>query len=305
MFFRVIDYFVCLVVRLLMCLVQSLSMETALSIGNALAWTVTYLIPVRRGTLKENFDIAFPGLSPKDRRKLTFRMWQHLMTMAVEVAHASRKIHPTNWRHYIRLIHAEKVGKILHLERPVLIVTGHFGNFEAGGYFLGILGYPTYSVARQLDNIYLEEYVKNFRESSGQYLVPKNDGYDQILEVLDRKDTMAFLADQSAGPKGCWVDFFGHPASTYKAMALLSLQYDAPIVVCHSTRRDAPLQFDVEIAGILDPRNLPENIRSVKGITQWFTSLLEEGIRKKPEQYWWIHRRWKTYGKAFPKKNAL
>jgi len=295
-----VDYLVYLVVRFLICIVQSFSMETAVSVAGILAWMLTYLLPIRRNSLQKNFDIAFPDLSHENRVRLTYKMWEHLLLMAIEVAHASRKIHQTNWRDHIRLVGAEKVGRVLHSNRPVIIVTGHFGNFEAGGYFLGILGYPTYSVARTLDNPYLNDFIKRFRESSGQYLVPKNEGYDQIIEVLERKDTMTFLADQSAGPKGCWVDFFGHPASTYKAMALLSIQYDAPIVVCYSIRRDdMPLQFDVEIAGILDPRNFPPEINNVKEITQWFTSLLEGGIRKHPEQYWWIHNRWKTYGKVF------
>lgn len=302
---RITDYLVYLIVRLMMCVIQSLSMDTAVSIVKTLAWIVTYAVPVRRDVLKKNFDIAFPNLPPKERLDLTYHMWEHLLLMGVEVAFASRKIHATNWRHYIKLVNTQEIGKYFHQERPVIMITAHFGNFEAGGYFLGILGYPSFAVARTLDNPYLDRFVNRFRESTGQYLVPKNDGYDQIIEVLDRKDMMAFLADQSAGPKGCWVDFFGHPASAYKAMALLSLQYDAPIIVCYSTRREeTPLRFEIEAAGILDPRNLPDDIGNVKEITQWFTSLLENHVRKKPNQYWWLHDRWKTYGKVFPKKKA-
>ena len=299
---RILDYLVYLLVRVMVCLAQALSLETGVALGRFLAWCFTYLVPVRRRLIHENLTIAFPEMTSSQRLELSYRMWEHLFLLVVEVAHIPRRIHPTNWRDYITLVDSETIGKILHSDRPVVMVTGHFGNFEAGGYFLGILGYPSYSVARTLDNPYLNDFVKSFREASGQFLVPKNKGYDQILEVLERRDLMAFLADQSAGPKGCWVDFFGKKASTYKAIALLSLQYDAPVVVCYATRRDnRPMQFNITIAGVLDPRDHPEGL-TVTEITQWFTHVLEEGIRRHPEQYWWLHRRWKEYKKESRKK---
>ena len=178
------------------------------------------------------------------------------------------------------------------------VVTGHFGNFELGGYFLGLLGYPTFTVARTLDNQFLDRFVKQFREGTGQFIIPKNDGYEQILEVLDHKDVMAFLADQSAGRKGCWVNFFSREASAYKAIALLSLQYNAPAVVCYAIRRDdTPMRFDIEVVGVYDPLDPIPGIENVKQITQWYTSCLEKGIREHPNQYWWLHDRWKTFGR--------
>ncbi|GHT20042.1 hypothetical protein FACS1894189_8980 [Planctomycetales bacterium] len=179
------------------------------------------------------------------------------------------------------------------------MVTGHFGNFEIGGFSLGVLTYPSHAVARTLDNPFLNEFVKNFRESTGQFLIDKNGGSPEIVRVLDQNGLMAFLADQSAGRKGCMVDFFGKPASTFKAIAVLSLQFNAPIVVCYSLRqRDdsnqfIPLKFKMHITGILDPLALPPEIQNVKEITQWFTHQLEAGIRRNPDQYWWLHRRWK------------
>ena len=300
----VFDFLVYLLVRVMVCLAQALSPETGVALSRFFAWCFTYLVPIRRRLIRENLAIAFPKLPPGQRSELIFRMWEHLFLLVVEVAHIPRRIHQTNWRDYITLVNTGAIGKILHNDRPIVMVTGHFGNFEAGGFFLGMLGYPTYSVARPLDNPWLNDFVKSFREASGQFLVPKNDGFDQILEVLASRDVMAFLADQSAGPKGCWVDFFGKKASTYKAIALLSREYDAPVVVCYATRHDnRPLHFNMTVAGILDPRDHPEGM-TVTEITQWFTHVLEAGIRQHPEQYWWLHRRWKEYEKADPKKTA-
>ncbi|MDR1382302.1 MAG: lysophospholipid acyltransferase family protein [Planctomycetaceae bacterium] len=295
---RLLDYFIYLFVRVLICITQSLSPETGFFLARQFAFFFTHILPIRRRLIRENLAVAFPKLPHDERETLVYRMWEHLFLLVIEVAHIPRRIHATNWRDYIELVNTDKVGKVLHNDRPLIMVTGHFGNFEAGGYLLGILGYPSYSVARKLDNPYLDKFIRTFREASGQFLIPKNDGYDQILKVLERRDLMAFLVDQSAGPKGCWVDFFGKPASTYKAIALLSLQYDAPIVVCYAARRDNhPLHFEMTIADMLDPHEHVEAL-TVKEITQWYTHVLEDGIRRHPEQYWWVHRRWKDYPKG-------
>jgi len=105
---------------------------------------------------------------------------------------------------------------------------------------------------------------------------------------------MALLADQHAGPKGCWVQFFGRPASAHKAIALLSLDHDAPVaVVCCQRRLERPLQFEMRLVAMLDPRDLDSRGDGIRELTQRYTSRLEEMIRTAPEQYWWLHRRWR------------
>jgi KDO2-lipid IV(A) lauroyltransferase len=178
-------------------------------------------------------------------------------------------------------------------DRPAVIVTGHFGNFEVGGYLLGVLGFPTFTVARTLDNRYLNRFVNGFRGATGQYIISKNDGFDQILAVMARGGTMTFLADQYAGPKGCWVEFFGRPASAHKAIALLAVEHDAPVAVCYSRRLESPMQFEMAFAGKADPREAGSGIGSIRDLTQWYTARLEEAVRQTPDQYWWLHRRWK------------
>lgn len=297
---HIVDYSVYLVVRVVICIVQSLSAETCRAGADFLAFIFTNVIRVRHRLLAVNLSHAFPDMTYSERRELIHRIWNHLFLLAAEVAIAPRLINELNWYRHVRLIDYENTFRCMYADRPTIIVTGHFGNFELGGYILGLLGYPTFSVARTLDNPWLNRFIQDFRESTGQFLISKNDGYDEILEVLKDKGTIAFLADQSAGPKGCWIRFFGRRASAYKAMALLSIEYDAPILVCCATRRDdTPLMFDMRTLGMFDPRNRPDDLHSIAQITQWFSSELERCIRQFPEQYWWIHNRWKTYGKTF------
>jgi KDO2-lipid IV(A) lauroyltransferase len=301
---RIGDYLLYVVVRLLICMVQAMRIETGQIWARRLAWLFGDVLRARGKLVDENLRHAFPDMSASRRRRLTRQMWEHLFLLILEVAHAPRKIHETNWRRYVRLNGVDKLVRVLLTERPVIIITGHFGNFELGGFLLGVLGFPTYTVARTLDNPYLHRFVERFRGLTGQHIIPKKGGYDQILEVLDSGGVMAFLADQAAGPKDCWVDFFGRPASTYKAIALLSLQHDAPMAVCYARRLGRPMQFEMVTRAIADPREASDATSSIHELTQWYTRQLEQGIRQSPDQYWWIHRRWKERPRRKPRKKA-
>ncbi|MDR3111160.1 MAG: lysophospholipid acyltransferase family protein [Planctomycetaceae bacterium] len=291
---NIIDYIVYFIVRIVVCITQSLSIDAGHTFAKGFAFLFTEILPARQDIVRNNLTIAFPQMSVAERKRINRKMWEHLFLMLVEIALAPRKIRELNWADHVQLVGVRQLMACLRKERPLILVTAHFGNFEMGGYMLGALGYPSHSVARTLDNRYLNDYVKQFREVTGQFLISKNEGYEDILHVLETNGTMAFLADQSAGHKGCFVNFFGKPASTFKAIALFSLQYDAPIVVTASTRvGEKPMQFKMCESGFIDPRNLPEGIQNVKQITQWYTSELEKMITEQPEQYWWIHNRWK------------
>lgn len=292
------DLAVYVAVRLVVAVVGIFSIEQCREAAVFLSWLFTHVIPIRRKTIHENLHASFPNLTPREEKRLTRKMWEHLLLMGAEFFAAHRMFHKENWCLYIEAEQAQEMVRLFFQDRPLLMVTGHFGNFEVGGYTLGLLGYPTFSIARKLDNPFLNRYIEKLRAETGQYIIDKNEGIEDIFRVIEGNGRIAFLADQSAGPKGCWVDFFGRPASAYKAIALFSRRYHAPILVCSISRvNNTPMRFRIEPIGFYDPLDPPEGLDSVFEITQWFTSLLERRIRQDPEQYWWLHRRWKTYGK--------
>jgi Kdo2-lipid IVA lauroyltransferase/acyltransferase len=282
-----------LAVRVFICVVQTLPMDACERLAGLLATLCCDILGIRRRIVEENLRHAMPGISDEQRRELAWRMWRHLFLLVAEVAHAPRKIHETNWRQFVRLDRSDILVRALLDDRPVLLVSGHFGNFELAGFVLGILGFPTYTVARTLDNPYLDAFVNRFRGATGQHIIPKNGGYDQILSVLRRGGTMAFLADQYAGSKGCWVNFFGRPASAHKAIALFALDNNAPLVVGYARRLDNPLAYELAVQDIADPQCLPAEQRGIRELTQRYTAALEAVIRRQPDQYWWLHDRWK------------
>jgi KDO2-lipid IV(A) lauroyltransferase len=298
------DFLVYLLVRMLVCVVQALRIESCAVLAGWFATLVNDVLGLRRTTVDENLRLAFPELSDAERRQLAWRMWEHLFLMLAEIAHAPRKIHDTTWRRYMRLVNRRAMMRAMFEDRPKVVVSGHFGNFELAGYTFGLFGFDTYAVARPLDNRFLDRFIREFRTIRGQHILPKNGSAGEIAELLEKRRTLGALVDQHAGPKGCWVDFFGHPASTHKAIALFSLTNDAPLLVGSARRIGGPMHFEIGMEFIADPRRPELAQNGVKELTQWFTRCLELSIRRAPEQYWWVHRRWKDAPPARGRKQA-
>ncbi|QDU90053.1 Lipid A biosynthesis lauroyl acyltransferase [Pirellulimonas nuda] len=258
-----------------------------------LAWLFDRVIRLRRRVVRENLKIAFPAASEAQIDRMTRQVWRHLFLMVAEIAHAPRKVHRSNWKSVTQIGDERAIVDLMLLPRPKVIISGHYGNFELGGYLLGLFGFPTHTVARRLDNRYVDRWINRFRGRTGQHILPKDGSSGDIDRLMASGGVVALLGDQHAGPRGCWVNFFGKPASTHKAVALFSLGYQAPTLVMTSRRRGAPLRYTVELAGVADPQADGFELGDAASFTEWFTERLEAMIRRAPEQYWWVHRRWK------------
>jgi KDO2-lipid IV(A) lauroyltransferase len=178
--------------------------------------------------------------------------------------------------------------------KPSVTVTGHFGNFEFAGYLTGLFGIKTMTIARPLDNPYLNRFITTFRGAKGQIMVPKEGSAPLVNAHLKEGKSLVLLADQHAGEKGCWVEFLGVPASCHKSLALFTLTAGAPLVVLANRRDGRPLQFKLDFMGTASPETGGEEFSGVREMTIWYNCRLAEAISRAPEQYWWLHRRWRV-----------
>ena len=179
-------------------------------------------------------------------------------------------------------------------KQPLLLVAAHYGNFEIMGYLLGEFGFDIYSIARPFDNRFLNKYLYDVRQRKGQKIIDKKGASEEMEQIVRQGSTLCFIADQNAGKKGIFVDFFGRKASTYKSIGLLAIQYNLPIGVGVSRRVDNKFFFEMEVARLIMPEEWKDKDDPLVWITQEYTKAFEESIRKDPTQYWWIHSRWKT-----------
>ena len=296
---RTLDYLVYLGVRCGVGVLQMFTLEQSYAFARWLARTLYRLNKRHRHVGLENLRHAFGDhYSEAERVELVRAVYQHFSMMLVEILHIPRKLHPTTWRDRIRLVGQDRVLDVLLDGGPIILLTGHFGNWEMAGYLFGVFGFPTNSVARTLDNPYLDTFLKNFRERTGQKLIPKSGGYDQMLDVLRDGGVLSFLADQDAGPRGLYVDFFGRPASTHKAIALLAIEHKAPVLVGYARRIGPGFLYEVGCEAVVMPHEWTGTADDAKLLTQRYTSALETVVRRNPEQYLWLHRRWKHQPKV-------
>jgi KDO2-lipid IV(A) lauroyltransferase len=292
---RVLDYLVYLAARVVVGVAQALTIEQSYTVARWLAWFL-YRVDKRHCAVgMENLHLAFGDqYTEAERDAIVREVFLHFCTMLMEILHIPRKLHPTTWRDRITLVgHEAVIDRLLAGGRPVIMLSGHFGNWEMAGYLFGVFGFPPCSVARTLDNPYLDRFLRSFRERTGQTMIPKTGGYDQMLDVLRSGGVLSFLADQDAGQNGMYVEFFGRPASTHKAIALLAIEHQAPVVVGYARRVGPGFRYEVGCAEVIDPEEWTGTAEDARLLTQRYTTALETIIRRDPGQYLWLHRRWK------------
>ncbi|RPI64598.1 MAG: lipid A biosynthesis acyltransferase [Planctomycetaceae bacterium] len=264
--------------------------RTAALIGNLL-----YRFDKRhRKRALEHLRLSFPDWSDEKRRQVARASMRNLVYLGLEVLFTTRLITPGRWRRHITLTDmSETIRLLLERESGVIMLTGHFGNWEVVGYMMATLGFPTVSIARRLDNLYIDKYVFGIRQNTGQMILDKRGATTAAPEVLENKGVVGFIADQDAGKKGAFVDFFGRKASTYKSIALLAIQYNAPVIIGFGRRLDEDYHFEIGIQRLIRPEEWADKDDPVMWITQEYTTALENVVRRAPEQYLWVHRRWK------------
>jgi KDO2-lipid IV(A) lauroyltransferase len=304
---KLADFAVYLVVRVVICFVQALSFRAACQAAVGLAWLVYHLDRRHRLVALDNLRHAFGDGDADERDRLVRAIYRHFCTVLMEIIHLPRKLRPQNWKQHVTLLNYRPILDLLLTDRPVLVVSGHFGNWEIGGYVFALLGFRTHAIARPLDNPYVDAFLRRFRESTGQKVLNKDGDFAKIEHVLASRGILLTLGDQDAGQKGLFVDFFGRPASTHKSVALLALEYNVPMVVLTGTRAPSSAapgsdswRYQGEVADIIYPEEYKDRPDAVPALTQRFTTALEQMIRRYPEQYFWLHRRWKHQ----PKRRA-
>jgi KDO2-lipid IV(A) lauroyltransferase len=246
-----------------------------------------------------NLRRSFPDMPEPVRREMARRSMRQLFMLFVEMLFTTRLVRLDNWATFVELGDFQNTLKLLlDKRRGLILLTGHYGNWEILGYVLATLGFPTTSVARPLDNPYVNEYVLGVRERRGQRIVDKKGATLEVEPILTRGGTVGFIADQNAGSKGLFVDFFGRKASTYKSIGLLAMACQVPVVIGYARRVNDSFHFDVGTQDIIYPEDWEKQDDPLRYITQRYTKAIEDFVRVDPGQYLWVHRRWKTRPKG-------
>jgi KDO2-lipid IV(A) lauroyltransferase len=287
------DWLAYLALRIFMVFLNLFDIETNLQTACLLGRLLWKHYHRGRNRALDNLRASFPEKSEQWIWQTGRRSFEHLAMLAIDVLFTPRLVGKYNWRRYSRYKNTERVKWLIKEERGLLLVTGHYANFEIVGYLLSLFGFNIYSIARPLDNKFLNKYLYGVRRRVGQKIIDKK-GASKLMETLISSGaTLCFIADQDAGRKGVFVDFFGRKASTYKSIGLLAITSNLPIVVGCSRRIGNRFFFEISANRIILPEEWADKEDPLKWVTAEYTKAIEQFVREDPTQYWWLHRRWK------------
>ncbi len=237
--------------------------------------------------------------SERELRQIARRSFEHFAQLyLVELVQVPRYISEWSWVRYCNIDELGPAVRPMLADRGVILLTGHFGNFELLGYTVARLGLPMHAVMRPLDNPLVNRLLERQREHGGLTLLHKKGVTDAAQAVIDRGGALAFIADQDAGRKGLFVEFFGRPASTYKSIGLLAIAKRVPVVVGYAARQGRGFRYKLVAQRVIQPEEWEAQADPLRWITQTYTRALEDAIRLYPDQYLWVHRRWKHQPKV-------
>jgi KDO2-lipid IV(A) lauroyltransferase len=243
----------------------------------------------------QNIARSFPDWPASRVEETALRSIQHMFQLFIVDAVATpRRISETSWPKYLRLGRLQGVMERLIRGEPTIFITGHCGNWELLGYALAVIGYPLYALARPLDNPQLNRWVLGIREARGMRIITKWGATPILQSVLRSGGRLAFIADQNAGDQGLFVPFFGRLASSYKSIGLLAMRYQVPIVAGFAPRLAGRFEYELTTTDIIRPEDWADHPDPLFYITARYNRAMELMIRRAPEQYLWVHRRWKS-----------
>jgi len=269
--------------RVLSRILKILSNDKLHIISQNLASIFFHYIPKRKKTALKNLKIAFPDKSDEWinttlKKCYNFFIFNFLQFLAFPFDPNSIEIEVVGEKHLKNAINQKK-GTVL--------VSAHFGSWEILGHWFGKNSYPLVGIAQRQKNKGANLFFEEKRQLSGIKQVYRKSGMDSLYEVLDANEILGLVSDQDAKRKGVFVDFFNKPASTHKGTALFHLNTDASLIYGICVQKNIG-EYQVEFIPINPDK------KSVEDITQLYTSVIEQSIKKYPEQYFWFHNRWKT-----------
>lgn len=248
----------------------------------------------RRALGLKNLTIAFgASLSDAEKQRILRATFRNLGKSVVEVLHFPGMSN-AYLREKVEFVGAEHYITAMSKGRGLIFLSGHVGNWEMSSHAWSAAGHPVSIVVRPLDNTYLNNFVTRLRTMHGNRLLARSNGLKQILAALRRGEAVGILMDQNTmRSRGIFVDFFGKPACTVPVIALLALRYRVPVIPGFIVRTG----FDTHtlIYGPeIEIERTGDTQKDIARNTAKFNQIIEDFIRQYPDQWFWLHNRWKN-----------
>ena len=243
---------------------------------------------------EDNLRAALPELSALAKEQIIQDVFRNLGRVALALAKAP-DWSDRNVREHVDFVGLEHFREGEARGRGVMLLTAHLGNWELGALAHGAVVGPIDVMVRPIENPMVDRLVEQRREARGNRVIRKRNAAREVLAALQRNGTVGILADQNTLPEeAVFVDFFGRPASANRGFARLALHSDAAVVPAFAWWDYESRRYLIEYGPAIELIRTGDTDADVIANTQRFQTVLEECIRRHPDQWLWIHRRWKT-----------
>ena len=279
---------------LFLSVINLIPLKWRISLFEGLSRLIYALDDRHRWIALRGLTLAFPEKDLKERNAIARSAFRNLARVAAEFFSLPR-LNEKNFTRYITFEGLENFQKAYEKEKGILILTAHFGNWEWMAALFPLQSHhPVHVVVRPLDSRFLDSMVEQLRMRTGNQAIPKQKAMGQILRLLKAGEIVGILLDQNmAWQEGVFVDFFGEKACTNTGMALLALKTGTPVLPAFNIR-----QKDGRYRVVIEPEiplvRTGDKERDVTENTQRFTQIIERYVRNYPDQWLWLHQRWKT-----------
>lgn len=264
----------------------------------AFAWNT---LKIRKQVVLTNLQQALPHLDEERKKKTGLLVYQNFAQTFIEFL----KIPALNDSYFtekVTLQGIEYLKQALNKERGVVLVSLHMGNWEYVGGAMCKQGFPLTVIYQKQNNPLVNGLIERYRHKLGMEGLARDVSPRKIISTLRQNRILAFVVDQDAGPEGLFVDFLGRPASTARGPAVFTLKTGASMILLICLRQKDGTHLGIFKTVEFD-HHLNYSEENLREITQIYTSQMEEYIKHWPEQWFWLHRRWKS--KPESKKNKL
>ncbi len=267
--------------------------KASIRLGNGIGYIWFRIHKKRRKVAIDNLTLAFGNeMTIREIDALALHSFQNLSRIIFEIGWALRQ-HKKDYTKHFYIKGLSNFIQAFEKKKGVLLLTGHLGNWELMSIIAVITSYPISMTYRPLDFLPLNRFIVEFRTRFGGEMIPKDKAMRKLLMSLKQGEAIGMLMDQSVDwYKGVFVNFFGQMTSTNKGLALLALKTESPIVPIFVVREG--LKFKIEFGQEVPLIKTGDKTKDIEDNTRQYNRVIEEIIRRYPEQWLWVHRRWKV-----------
>ncbi len=288
------------VVWMLVELLGALPRGWARALGAVIGAAAYRLLGRLRNVGLTNLALAFPEKSVEEREQILRLLYRNLGWLLAEFCQMPRYT-PENTRDFARYEGLEHYLAARDRGKGVLIVTGHLGAWELSSYYHSLMGHPMSMVIRRLDNARVDRLVNDIRCLHGSRVLHKDDFARGLLGAMRQGETVGILMDTNmTPPQGAFVPFFGHMACTASGMARVALKTGATVLPGFMLWEESEQRYALHFGEALDVVSTGNDERDVLENTARFTAVIESWVQRYPDQWLWVHRRWKTRPEGEP-----